>query len=131
MADLLHKDDPARIYEIKEVLLTHFLADKTISKHILENYRINLMSQGIYGSMIKEIPLSDFSLKDQDTIQKINKFEKKLDNFEYSGIEWRPLSYLNLNREQNEKIVEILESLEELDDVQNIYTNANLGNIKL
>ena len=29
-----------------------------------------------------------------------------------------------------EKIIEILESLEELDDVQNIYTNANLENIK-
>ena len=60
-----------------------------------------------------------------------SEFEKKLDNFEYSGIEWRPLSYLDLNKEQSEKIVEILESLEELDDVQNIYTNANLGNIKL
>ena len=57
-------------------------------------------------------------------------FEKKIDNFEYSGIEWRALSYLNLSKEQNEKIVEILESLEELDDVQNIYTNASLGNTK-
>jgi transcriptional/translational regulatory protein YebC/TACO1 len=57
-------------------------------------------------------------------------FEKKIDNFEYSGIEWRALTYLDLNKEQNEKILEILESLEELDDVQNIYTNASLGNIK-
>ena len=60
-----------------------------------------------------------------------SQFEKTLDNFEYSGIEWRPLSYLDLNKEQKDKIVEILESLEELDDVQNIYTNLNLGNIKL
>ena len=60
-----------------------------------------------------------------------SEFEKKLDNFEYSGIEWRPLSYLDLNKEQKEKIIEMLESLEELDDVQNIYTNANLRNIKL
>ena len=60
-----------------------------------------------------------------------SEFEKKLDNFEYSGIEWRPLSYLDLNKEQSEKTVEILESLEELDDVQNVYTNANLENIKL
>ena len=58
-------------------------------------------------------------------------FEKKLDNFEYSGIEWRAVSYLDLNKLQNEKIIEILESLEELDDVQNIYTNANLENIKI
>ena len=58
-----------------------------------------------------------------------SEFEKKLNNFKYSGIEWRPLSYLDLNKEQGEKIVEILVSLEQLDDVQNIYTNANLGNI--
>ena len=49
----------------------------------------------------------------------------------YSGIEWRPLSYLDLNKEESKKILEILESLEELDDVQNIYTNANLEKIKL
>ncbi len=60
-----------------------------------------------------------------------SEFEKKLDNFQYSGIEWRPLSFLNLNQEQTEKIIEILEALEELDDVQETYTNANLENIKL
>ena len=58
-----------------------------------------------------------------------SEFEKKLDNSEYSGIEWRPINYLELNEEQNKKIIEILESLEELDDVQNIYTNLNLRNI--
>jgi YebC/PmpR family DNA-binding regulatory protein len=60
-----------------------------------------------------------------------NIFEKKIDNFEYSGIEWRALNYLDLNKEQIKKTVEMLESLEELDDVQNIYINANLGNTKL
>ena len=59
-----------------------------------------------------------------------SEIEKKLDNFEYFGVEWRPLSYLNLDKEKNEKIVEVLEALEELDDVQNVYTNASLGNIK-
>ena len=60
-----------------------------------------------------------------------SEFEKKLDNFQYSGIEWRPFNYLDLNKEKSEKILQILESLEELDDVQNIYTNANLENFKL
>jgi YebC/PmpR family DNA-binding regulatory protein len=60
-----------------------------------------------------------------------SEFEKKLDNLEYFGVEWRPLSYLDLNKEQSKKILEILESLEELDDVQNVYTNADLGNIKI
>ena len=58
-------------------------------------------------------------------------FEKKLNNFLHSGIEWRPIDYLDLKEEETKKIVEILESLDELDDVQNIYTNANLEKIKL
>ena len=58
-------------------------------------------------------------------------FEKKLDNFEYSGIEWRAINYLVLEKDQKKKIVEILESLEELDDVQTTYTNANLGSLNL
>ena len=60
-----------------------------------------------------------------------SEFEKKLDNIQYSGIEWRPFSYLDLTKEQSKKILEILEFLEELDDVQNTYTNANLDTIKL
>ena len=60
-----------------------------------------------------------------------SEFEKKIDIFEYSGIEWRPINYINLKTEESKKIVEILESLEDLDDVQNIYTNANLENNKL
>ena len=59
-----------------------------------------------------------------------SEFEKKLYNIDYSGIEWRPLNYLSLNKEQNEKIINTLESLE-LDDVQNIYTNVNLSEIKI
>ena len=58
-----------------------------------------------------------------------SEFEKKLDNFEYSGIEWRPLSRINLDKEQSKKIYELLLSLEELDDVQDVYTNTNLNNI--
>ena len=60
-----------------------------------------------------------------------SEFEKKLDNFEYSGIEWRPFSYLNLNEEQSKAIIEILELLEELDDVQSTYTNVNFEKIKI
>ena len=55
--------------------------------------------------------------------------EKKINNLSYSSIEWRPHSYIDLNKEQSEKIIEVLSALEELDDVQNIFTNANLENI--
>ena len=49
--------------------------------------------------------------------------------FDYSSIEWRPLNYINLSEDQSSQIFEILSSLEELDDVQNIFTNANLKNL--
>mgnify|MGYP000447942623 CR=1 FL=1 len=55
-----------------------------------------------------------------------NELEKKIDTFSYSAIEWRALNYIDLNKEQSGKILEILGALEELDDVQNIFTNANL-----
>ena len=60
-----------------------------------------------------------------------SELEKKFDSFDYSNIEWRPLNFLILNKEQNIKILDIFESLEELDDVQNIYTNVNLKSIEL
>ena len=54
--------------------------------------------------------------------------EKKIDCFAYSAVEWRAHNYLNLNKEQREKMLELLGLLEDLDDVQNIFTNANLKN---
>ena len=59
-----------------------------------------------------------------------SELEKKIKNFNYSSIEWRPLSYIDLNRDQAEKITEVLTSLEELDDVQNIFSNADLKNLQ-
>ena len=58
-------------------------------------------------------------------------FEKKIDNFNYASIEWRALNYINLNKDQTKQIIEVLASLEELDDVQNVFTNANLNIISL
>ena len=65
--------------------------------------------------------------KKEDFYKVKSEFEKKLEQFDYSGIEWRPRSYLVLRKEQKEKIVEILNSLEELEDVQSVYTNVNLN----
>ena len=56
--------------------------------------------------------------------------EKKIETFNYSSIEWRPLNYLNLNKEQSIQTLEVLTALEELDDVQNIFSNANLKNLQ-
>ena len=56
--------------------------------------------------------------------------EKKVETINYSSIEWRPINYVNITKDKSEKIIETLTALEELDDVQNIFTNANLKNIQ-
>ena len=56
--------------------------------------------------------------------------EKKIKSFEYSSIEWRPLNYIDINKDKSEELLEVLTSLEELDDVQKIFTNANLKNLQ-
>ena len=56
--------------------------------------------------------------------------EKKVETINYSSIEWRPINYVNITKDKSEKIIETLTALEELDDVQNIFTNANLKNLQ-
>ena len=55
--------------------------------------------------------------------------EKKIDKIIYSSIEWRPINYVDLTEDKSKQIFEVLTALEELDDVQNIFTNANLKNL--
>jgi len=67
--------------------------------------------------------------KKEDFYKIKTELEKKIETFNYSSIEWRPLNYIDLNKDQSQQIIEVLTSLEELDDVQNIFTNANLYNL--
>ena len=55
-----------------------------------------------------------------------SKIEKKISNFLYSGIEWRPHSKIDLSDEQKKKVLQMLENLDEIDDVQNIFINCNI-----
>jgi YebC/PmpR family DNA-binding regulatory protein len=64
--------------------------------------------------------------KKEDFYKVKNNIEKKIDNFNYSGIEWRPNNLINLTNEQNEKVIQILEALDEDDDVQNTFINCNI-----
>jgi YebC/PmpR family DNA-binding regulatory protein len=54
------------------------------------------------------------------------KLEKNIYNFLSTEIEWVPLNKIEVSIEEKDKIVNFLETLEEDEDVQNIYTNANL-----
>ena len=68
--------------------------------------------------------------KKEDFYKIKTELEKKIETLSYSSIEWRPLNYVDLNKNQSMQIIEILTGLEELDDVQNIFTNANLKNLQ-
>ncbi len=70
-------------------------------------------------------------ITDKEDFYKIKtEIEKKIDAFNYSAIEWRPLNYIDISKDKSEQIIEVFTALEELDDVQNIFTNANLENLQ-
>ncbi len=52
--------------------------------------------------------------------------EKEITNFISTEIEWIPLNKIELSKEKNEDLISFFETLEDDDDVQNIYTNAEL-----
>ena len=55
--------------------------------------------------------------------------EKIIANFISTEIEWVPLNSVEVNKENKDDVVDFLETLEEDDDVQNVYSNVNLGGI--
>ncbi len=53
--------------------------------------------------------------------------EKVIINFISTEIEWVPLNDVNINKDKKDSVIEFFETLEEDDDVQNVYSNVNLG----
>ncbi len=52
--------------------------------------------------------------------------EKTITNFISTEIEWIPLNNVDIHNEKKDEITEFLDSLEDDDDVQNVFSNANL-----
>ena len=62
-----------------------------------------------------------------DIIYDVKKdLEKEIKNFISTEIEWIPHNYVEVSKERNEDLMNLFNTLEEDDDVQNIYTNAQL-----
>ena len=57
------------------------------------------------------------------------KLEKIVANFISTEIEWVPLNIVNVTNDRREDVIEFLETIEDDDDVQNVYSNVQLGNI--
>jgi len=120
------------------------LGETGSTKHMFENYGIIQIDKNkINEEEIFEIAINagakdclslgnifEIITQKEDFYKIKTKLEKKIEVFTYSSIEWRPLNYLELNKEQSKEILEVLTALEELDDVQNIFTNANLKNLQ-
>ncbi len=52
--------------------------------------------------------------------------EKEIENFISTEIEWLPLNNVKVSKEKNDELINFFESLEDDDDVQNVYSNAEL-----
>ena len=57
------------------------------------------------------------------------KLEKIVANFISTEIEWVPLNSVNITNDRRDNVIEFLETIEDDDDVQNVYSNVQLGNI--
>ena len=57
------------------------------------------------------------------------KLETVVTNFISTEIEWVALNNANVDKDKQESVIEFLETLEDDDDVQNVFSNANFGNI--
>ncbi|MDC3174923.1 YebC/PmpR family DNA-binding transcriptional regulator [Candidatus Pelagibacter sp.] len=53
--------------------------------------------------------------------------ENKISNFISTDIEWIPLNSVDILNEKKDLVTEFLDSLEDDDDVQNVFSNVNLG----
>ena len=54
--------------------------------------------------------------------------ENKIQNFIFTGIEWKPLNRIKVAQINFETANKLLENLENNDDVQKVYTNLKLEN---
>ena len=64
------------------------------------------------------------------TVISFDNFEKIIVNFISTEIEWVPINSVEVNKDNKDSIADFFETLEEDDDVQNVYSNVNLGGIK-
>ena len=99
----------------------HIQKDKFNEEDILE-IAINAGAK----DCLSLIDIHEIITEKEDFYKVKSEIEKKAGNFEYSSVEWRAINCINLNKEQNKKIVQILESLDEDDDVQNTFINCKI-----
>jgi len=101
--------------------ILHVAKDKISDEKILD-LSINANAKDCFSnSEYHEI------LTEREDFYKIkNEIEKKIDSFLYSGIEWRPQTYLDISKTESDSVIKMLETLEDDDDVQNTFVNCSI-----
>ena len=56
------------------------------------------------------------------------KLELNISNFISTDIEWVPINFINIFRDDKDKMIKFLDLIDENDDVQSIFTNAKFEN---
>jgi YebC/PmpR family DNA-binding regulatory protein len=101
--------------------ILHITKDKISDEKILD-LSINVNAKDCFSN-----PDYHEILTEREDFYKIkSEIEKNIDSFIYSGIEWRPQTYLKISKEESETVIKMLETLEEDDDVQNTFVNCNI-----
>ena len=102
--------------------ILHVAKDKISDEKILD-LSINANAKDCFSdSEYHEI------LTEREDFYKIkNEIEKNIDSFLYSGIEWRPQTYLDISKTESDSVIKMLETLEDDDDVQNTFVNCSIN----
>ena len=101
--------------------ILHVAKDKISDEKILD-LSINANAKDCFNN-----PKYHEILTEREDFYKIkSEIEKNIDSFLYSGIEWRPQTYLDISREESDAVIKMLETLEDDDDVQNTFVNCNI-----
>ena len=101
--------------------ILHIAKDKITDEKILD-LSINANAKDCFNN-----PKYHEILTEREDFYKIkSEIEKNIDSFLYSGIEWRPQTYLEISKEESDAVIKMLETLDDDDDVQNTFVNCNI-----
>ena len=95
-------------------------------KEITDEHIFELATEAGANECITKINFHEIHCSISKIYDVKKELEKEIKNFISTEIEWIPLNCIKVPKEKNEDLVNLFNTLEEDDDVQNIYTNAQL-----
>ena len=99
---------------------------KIDKKEITDEHIFELATEAGADECITKINFHEIHCSISKIYDVKKELEKEIKNFISTEIEWIPLNCIKVPKEKNEDLVNLFNTLEEDDDVQNIYTNAQL-----